>query len=807
MSAPPTQARRRASARQRALRLVLALGVVAGLAGLRGVRFDNSLFVMLPDAAPVRQALDFLQEANYSDKVVLSFANEDETVDRATFLERVSAFVASLRSPWLHPVALNLGGGETLEHFAFFLRCAPLILHEHDRAEIERRLQPSALDRILRRRYRQLLQPEGSFLAPAIRRDPLDAQGLILERLQSLRATFGYGATLENDGFVSADGRHAMRLFETSADMADVEASAALMNDLDEARRRLPPGLRADVVCGHAHTVGNRQAIESDIRRMALLATGAFLLLFWICFRTAASLWIFLIPLVSALWALNVAGRLTHGFSVLVAGLGSVVAGIAVDYGIHVFVALRRHDSAGRAVRDLARPLGMSALTTLAVFVALLFSSVAGYRQLGLFAGLSIVISLGLALGVLPRLLAYGPHRSAADGSGAVQSAVAPSAAPRAYSVRRRRWTFALYGLVMAALLAQARKVRFDTDLQALDGAGAAVQQAEQRFRETWLEGATAQAFLVVAAADYEAAEQLNQRVADDLLRTGVTHALNFAHLWPTPERRRRHAAAWRDFWNEPRVTELRDRLALVGRRHGFSEGAFDPFFAWIEEPPVLAQTPADNPVFDRIRERFAHRGRSGWTFATWFPDTVEHNAAMRRIAERHEGAFVVSRRGLGDELSNSVSAEMLRLSALAVVLMLVVVLLAFRDPRLALAALVPAASGLIVILAGLAVLDTALSIANVMALIVVAGLCIDYGIFIVHLRLRGRDHGIRVAVTLSAVTTLIGSAALLFARHPVLFSIGLTLTLGVAGGYAVAMLFLPAWLDGMSVYHSKTVD
>jgi predicted RND superfamily exporter protein len=48
------------------------------------------------------------------------------------------------------------------------------------------------------------------------------------------------------------------------------------------------------------------------------------------------------------------------------------------------------------------------------------------------------------------------------------------------------------------------------------------------------------------------------------------------------------------------------------------------------------------------------------------------------------------------------------------------------------------------------------------------------------------------MAVTLSAVTTLIGAGALLFARHPILFAIGSTMTTGVLAGYVSSLLVVP---------------
>jgi predicted RND superfamily exporter protein len=54
-------------------------------------------------------------------------------------------------------------------------------------------------------------------------------------------------------------------------------------------------------------------------------------------------------------------------------------------------------------------------------------------------------------------------------------------------------------------------------------------------------------------------------------------------------------------------------------------------------------------------------------------------------------------------------------------------------------------------------------------------------------------------AVTISAVTTLIGAGVLLFARHPALFSIGLTLVIGVAAGYISSIAVIPSFQRLMS--------
>jgi predicted RND superfamily exporter protein len=83
--------------------------------------------------------------------------------------------------------------------------------------------------------------------------------------------------------------------------------------------------------------------------------------------------------------------------------------------------------------------------------------------------------------------------------------------------------------------------------------------------------------------------------------------------------------------------------------------------------------------------------------------------------------------------------------------------------------------------------------VANLVSGIVVFGLCIDFGIHILHAWLHRSHRTTRRAVSLAAGTTCVGAGVLLFARHPVLFSAGLTLTVGVGAGYVAAVLVVPA--------------
>jgi predicted exporter len=107
--------------------------------------------------------------------------------------------------------------------------------------------------------------------------------------------------------------------------------------------------------------------------------------------------------------------------------------------------------------------------------------------------------------------------------------------------------------------------------------------------------------------------------------------------------------------------------------------------------------------------------------------------------------------------------------------------------------ALVPVITSILWLLGFIYMSDLTLNIANLFAGIVVMGLCIDYGIFMTY----NYQHNLRksaiIAISISAVTTLIGAGVLLFAKHPALFSSGITLFIGVLAGYISAIFVIPS--------------
>ncbi|MCK4485722.1 MAG: MMPL family transporter, partial [Desulfobacterales bacterium] len=385
--------------------------VTAAAIGLRFVSFDNNIELMLPGSDEVHRSMRFLRESHFSDKVVLSLelvSSEHTTRDLILAVDRLTE---SLKPPLVTDVLSGVAGTNVVEEMFSFLKYTPQLLDEQALSLIKQQITPTGVKESLRRNYRQLLTPASTFMMPFIRSDPLGVKSGVLGSLQKLSSSLGYDVAIEEGHFVSRDGKHAMLILETPVVLTDGFGSRKLISYLRKQLEELPPFVSADIIAGHLHTVSNEDVMKRDIRLTLTIASVAFLFLFLFVFRDIRAVMVFLMPLLSVLVSINLSSLVLKDLSYFVIGMGGVIAGIAVDYAIHVYVAVRATGGRADAVKDVAKPVVTGALTTISVFAAFFFSSVQGYHQLAFFSILSIVLCLVGALFVLPHFLGGRPYK------------------------------------------------------------------------------------------------------------------------------------------------------------------------------------------------------------------------------------------------------------------------------------------------------------------------------------------------------------------------------------------------------------
>lgn len=766
----------------------VAVAIAFGLWVLATVPLDSDVAFMLPADPEVQQAMTFLRESDLSDRVVLSLQVAPDAGGVDALLAASARLESSLGPPFVRHVESGVSGESFTSEIRHLLTRMPELTRESDLREVDGRLTPDGIDAMLRGSYRQLIGPGELFAKELIRADPFGLSRRPLATLQGLSTSVGYDVEIEHGRFVSADRQHALLILETPIAITDSAGGRDLLAYLQRAIGALPPGVTAEIVAGHLHTISNEDVIQHDLIVGLGAASIGFVTLFLLLYRDPRAIMLFLVPAASVLIAIGLEGFASDRLSAFIVGMGGVIVGIADDYAIHVYMAIRASGGDVTAVRFIAGPMVAAAMTTLSVFLAFLFSTVPGYRHLALFAVVSIGICVLFSLFVLPLLV--GGRKRRVWSRGYFPNVLHPSGATGMIAI-------VAWLAVMLGGLATLRSLDVRTDLRQFDGSEPWVLEAEQRFEQVW-SGGHQPAILVASGSTLDEALGRSSSLADEIVAAmGPESSSRFgslASIWPARAAREENVARWRSFWRGERELRLRSLLAEIGPRYGFAASAFDPFLARVADAGPTDTS--DTAPFPLLANKFTRATPSGYQVFSFFPDEAPWLATVREIAARNPGAFVVSRAGLAGALSRSVSSEVRFIGTIAAMLIPVLTFFLLRSVRLTALALVTVASSVIAMLAIPTLLGWSLTAPAMIAATVVLGLSIDYGIFIVHACDQHVDTETTAAVTLSSASTLIGTGALMLSRHPVLFSIGFTMFTGISAAYASSVLVVPALYD-----------
>jgi predicted RND superfamily exporter protein len=178
----------------------------------------------------------------------------------------------------------------------------------------------------------------------------------------------------------------------------------------------------------------------------------------------------------------------------------------------------------------------------------------------------------------------------------------------------------------------------------------------------------------------------------------------------------------------------------------------------------------------------------------TLVPDDPAVFAELEPALAAMDGVTLVSQSRFGRELSREIGADFSRFVSIAGLIVLLLLVLLFRRLSAVLLALLPVLTGLLAMFGVMAWLGLEMNLFNVIASILIIGLGVDYGIFMVCHAQREEDLASSRAILVSGLTTLVGFGALVLARHPALHSIGLTVLLGISAAVPTAIFVIPAF-------------
>jgi predicted exporter len=634
----------------------------------------------------------------------------------------------------------------------------------------------------LQQRLQDMNSPAAGMLKPWLKRDPT---------LEVLQLAERWRPTQEPervfDVWMSPDHKRALLVVETRAAGFDPRGQAEAVQRIELAfNETRGDAAQTLIISGPgAFATLMQQKTSGEASRLGVWATFGMLAIMWLAYRSPRAMLLGALPMLSAglagMAAVTAFFGSIHGITL---AFGFTLIGVAQDYPMHLFSHQHRGVDPQVNARALWPTLATGVASTCIAYLAFLFSGVTGLAQLACFS------IAGLAAAALSTRYLMPPLLHDFD-AGAAESRSLGRCLRFIERLPRPLWLLPVLAVGAVLVLALPRGPLFENNLAALTPIPTELLQRDAELRQQ-LAAPDVRHMLVMRDADQDRLLARGEALIPALQRlvdAGAIQGFDLAarYLPGTQTQLRRQARL-------PDAVLLPDILAQATQGLPFRPGIFNAFVDDVQRARTAAPLrPGDlkgTPLELRVGSLLLSRDQAHIALVAL--SGVRDTAALAELVAQHgDGLQWLDLKATSEQLVIAYRERILYSLAVSAGLLLVVVLLSLRSTARAARVLLPMLLSSLLVPALLQLAGIPLGLFHLIALVLAAGLGLDYALFFEHADAdasaqRRTLHGLLVC----AVSTLMVFALLAAASIPVLRAIGLTVTLGVISNFLLAALF-----------------
>lgn len=763
------------------------------------IRFVEDVYAIIPKDQKTEKLTQVFENSKFADKLAIMVSLKDTGRTAAdslvSYTDALADALQQTAKPYIKNIRYKVEDDFTMALFQTIQEHLPVFLSEKDYAKIDTLRQPEVLQTTLANDIKLLSAPTGFAINDVIRNDPSGISFLALKKLQQLQ--FDDNFELYDNHIITRDNK-TMLLFITPVYTAgNTGMNKRFFNILDhtiDSLRRQHPHIQPYYFGGAVVSEGN----ATQLRKDTLLTQGitiVFLVLFiTLYFRKKRAPVLILVPVVyGAAFSLALIYLIKGSISVIALGTGSIVLGIVINYSLHVFNHYRHTGDVRQVIKDLSFPLTIGSFTTIAGFLSLQYATSDMLKDLGLFAGLSLVGAVICSLVFLPHFLGRSAQSPAGHHSWLDKLAeVRPET---------NKWLVALIFVLTVVFLFYMKKVQFEPDMTQLNYMSKELKQAEAKLNS--ISGSSLKSVYLVAEGNslenaLSRSEQL-QNTIDSFKATGqINTSAGVASLLLSDSLQKKRIGRWNAYWTPEKKQQLLSDIKAQGSALGFKTEAFGNFDQLLN----TAFTPVNKEQLQDIRSTYLddyiteQPGHASVVTLLKVPE--QQKQTVINTLEKEDNTVILDRQYLANRLTGMVNDDFNRIAWIVSILVAVVLFLTFGRIELMLIAFIPMLISWVWILGIMAIAGIKFNIVNIIVSTLIFGLGDDYSLFVMDGLLSEYKTGKKLlgsyksSILLSAITTIAGLGVLGFAKHPALKSISFISVTGILCVVLMSQILIP---------------
>jgi uncharacterized protein len=682
--------------------------------------------------------------------------------------------------------------------------------------------------------------PAGQAFAKVMRADPLGLHDFILDRLAGERPFRTYQ---NRDAFISPDGRSLLIRVLGRQPPNDLEfcraITAGVTRAADSANR---DHLNIEYTGSYAIAARSEQAVRRDMIGSVVGSVLLLQILFLIAYRSPFKLFALAFGPVAigVLFGFGLYALFSTGLTPLTGVLGAILAGMGIDYSIQYLSLYESRRGSGSTARQAAAqsavemgPAVVAAWATSVIgFIAIGCSRVRALRDFAFLGTLGLTGAFICAVAALPALLMLSDRRPTPIARS--RNRFGAGQFLRSLGKHRVRWIGLSFLMLAAGAIIVGRYggrvLPMETDLTVMHPRPNPAIDAQYHIAKRFGISVGSLAVYLHAATPgrlVSLAYDVNARLKGQAARAaGVSGTYGLATLLPDPRMIPARRAAVSEDEAARVVADFRSALS----ENGFSPEPFEGYAQFLhalltqKSAPTVHDLLGYRRMAETVLPASAFRGTPTVEAITLVfvskpldQDRASRDEAIVAIRDALHGLDGATLTGLGvvgHDAEATVRRDLPRLALAAIGLAAVYLILHFRNLANALLSLVPAVFGMIVAAAVLRLAGEKLNMINLIAIPLLIGIDVDYGIFLVSLTrprrapqmpavpavdLVRRIQPVCHAVIICATATTLGYVSLIWTSVPAERSLGVTAAVGVGACLAGALFLLVPILFSVS--------
>lgn len=530
-----------------------------------------------------------------------------------------------------------------------------------------------------------------------------------------------------------------------------------------------------------------RVRAEHEVDMIGAGSLIGMLILLYLVFRSIRPLALGLLSVCLGIAAATLTTIYTYGsIHLITLVFGASLIGEAIDYAIQYFAA---HLGAAKnwqpmvALRRIAPGLTIALTTSLLGYSALTFSPFPALAQIGLFALVGLTTAWLTVFMLLPAFMTQASKRDAQHTVMMPQKMLTWWQ----HHVNKKMCYVIIFVLLVIAAPGWLH-LRSDDDVHLLITRPHTLAVQEEQMRKLTGFGNSGQFFLIEGSTVDEVLsreEKLYARLIPLIKQGEISSYQGVSAFVPSRFTQEKNYNLWKTkvFADEAKLSEIFDS---VGLRDEISKQQLIAFERAAKHPLLVADW-LQSPISAPFRQLWLGQTANGYA-AIGLPQSIHRIDLIKQATSNLTGVTFVDKAG-----SASLMLQHYRewggLWLIGIVILVYGVLCIRYRAQQALVTLAPTLLAMSQVLGIFGYLHIPLTLFNIMGLILVLGVGINYAIFL-------REGGMHTAsalagVLLSAGTTLLSFGLLAFSSMPALSSFGLTLLIGVSITVALAPIVL----------------